>query len=133
MNQYFIVAATESMNTGIQLQSMSGAKDKRAGEPVSLVINQNPLEYIAGEQASATITANPIQVEPPLVLQPNVGNILTYVANGLFVLSFMKMMVQDSSLRKAQDGVALKHMRQVKENHKKNEIRIEKDKMKKVS
>ena len=111
--------------------------------------NQNPSGYIAGGKAGATNTANPIQVEPPLVLQPNVGNILTSVANGLFpieaayqyktlttnqqshfVASFMQMMVQDSSLRKAQDEVPLKYMRQAKENHRKNEIRIE-DSMKK--
>ena len=45
----------------------------------------------------------------------------------------MKIMVQDSSLRKAQDEVPLKYMGQAKENHRKNEIRIEMGKMKKVS
>ena len=56
---------------------------------------------------------------------------LTVAQQSKFAACFIQKMLQEKALRKSQDEALLKQMRLTKKNHRKNLIRIEKDKMKK--
>ena len=55
---------------------------------------------------------------------------LTAEPRSQFTACFIKKMLQDEAIKKAQEDVAAKHNQLTKDNLRKNEIRLQKDKMK---